>query len=128
MKIHLTSNLILSLLLMGGLLNYTGCKKEEVPSCDTTDLNDVLSGETWEVSGSGEIITFNADGNLIDEDNFFTPETSDTETWNASGESFSVSYTESGGGSGSFSTIANEITCDRVELQDFTGVIILIRQ
>ncbi|MEM9835864.1 MAG: hypothetical protein AAF828_05150 [Bacteroidota bacterium] len=117
-----------SLLLVFTFISFSGCEDDDgTPACDLTDLNDVLSGKTWRAEGGGEVITFNADGSMDDGDGLFTPTTATTTTWVAVDSSFTASYID-GSGSGSFSTTAQEISCDRVSLPDFTGNIVLIRQ
>jgi hypothetical protein len=114
----------LSLILSIGI--FSSCEKDE-PACNKEDLSDILSGHTWEVEGTGEILIFNEDGTLQDDSGVFTPEMTDSKSWSAFEMSFSASYID-GSGSGSFSTVASEMDCDRVVLPDFGGDVILIRK
>ncbi|MEN0004586.1 MAG: hypothetical protein AAF798_10590 [Bacteroidota bacterium] len=107
---------------------FTGCDDDDEPTCNTEDLEDVLSGKTWRVEGTDDVLVFNADGTLVDDGGVFTPQVTNSKSWAAFGaDSFSASYI-TGSGSGSFSTTASMVECDRVVLPDFGGDVVLIRQ
>ena len=66
-------NLIIALSLILGFGIFSSCEQNKIffPEYEEEDLGIILSGHTWKVEGSGEIITFKEDGSLEDDDLFF---------------------------------------------------------
>jgi hypothetical protein len=112
-------NLIIALSLILGSGILSSCEQNEIffPECDEEDLGIILSGHTWEVEGSGEIITFNEDGSLEDDDLFFSYESATTKSWSILDNKLFTKATSEGKMYSTLRTILKR-GCDRLIFTD----------
>lgn len=119
--------IILSLILGFGILS--SCEQNEIffPECDEEDLGIILSGHTWEVESTGEIITFHEDGSLEDDDLFFSFESATTKTWSTSNKILSTKASAPNRYRFTNMTVS-KLGCNRVVFGAFWYSVVLIKE